>query len=174
MRKILRSSLTAVVFVFLAGNSFVFGDGKDVVLDINVTRSINFTSDKSSFNLNFQNFQKGSITDTATVVYTLSGNSVTRMQDLILARVDQELPGIALQAQMGSYSKKSGDASLMPSKSGYVNLTTVDTGLADKIIDSNGGTTIDGTTSITYRASASEDLRAGQQMVTILVTFADN
>jgi hypothetical protein len=96
------------------------------------------------------------------------------MTDLVMARVDQDLPGIVFQAQMGPYAKKSGDASLTPSGPGYVNLTTVDKGLADKAVDSGGGTTIDGTTSITYRASASEDLRAGQQMATILVTFADN
>ncbi|MFA6600737.1 MAG: hypothetical protein WC352_00315 [Candidatus Omnitrophota bacterium] len=157
----------------LAASPYGFGGG-DVVINLDVTRSLDFTSDQSSFQLTFDNYRQGAVTNEVSVNYTFSGNSVTRMTDLVSARVDQDLPGINFQAQMGAFSKKSGDAVLVPSRSGFATLGTLDTGLANKVIQSGSGLIVDGTASITYRAAAAQNLSAGQHTVVIIVTFADN
>lgn len=166
------------LLVFLLGLfpavPFSYGEGVDIVLHINAERSLNFTSDQLSFNFTFPDFRNGSVTNTAQATYTFSANDAGRMQNLVLARVDQELTGVRFEAQMGPFTKTSGNAHLVPSHSGFVSLTTADTGLADKVIDEGDGLVLDGTASITYRAVATQDLTAGQRYAVITVSFVDN
>lgn len=167
------SGMCLFAALFCCGR-LLFAEGVNVVLHINAERSISFTADQSSLNLTFLSFRKGATTDTAQVTYTLSGNDVNRMQDLILVRMDAEIPGINLQVQAGPYSKRAGNASLVPSKSGFVNLSTTDTGLANKTIDGSDGKILDGTLTMSYRAELTEDQTAGQRIVIVTVSFVDN
>lgn len=169
------SGIIVFLLFFLAVPGFFsYGEGVSVVLHIDAERSLNFTSDQLSFNFTFPDFQKGSATNTAQATYTFSANDAGRMQSLVLARVDQDLPGIRFEAQMGSFSKTSGTAHLVSANPGFVPLTTSDIGLADKVIDEGDGRILDGTAPITYRAVATEDLTAGQHFAVITVSFVDN
>ncbi len=170
-----RSVILAFLLIsFLSGITMSYGEGISVVLHIDAERSLNFTSDQLSFNFIFPDFQTGSVTNAAQATYAFSANDAGRMQNLVLARVDQELPGIRFEAQMGTFNKLSGNAHLVPIDPGFVPLTTSDTGLADKVIDEGDGRILDGTAPITYRAVATQDLTAGQQFAVITVSFVDN
>ncbi len=153
--------------------SWGYSQGTEVQLEIASNPSINFTADRSSFALNFPNFTQGSVTNLVEVNYSVTANNVIRTKDVVLAKLDEAFPNIALEAQFDSYNKLGGDAHLVPTHNGFVALTTQDVGLADKVKDEGNGTMLDGTFVIRYQAEALEDQPAGQHIRTLTVVFAD-
>ncbi len=167
----------AFLFLLIGGLFFqpkVEAEGTDILLHVNSQRFLNFTSDQSSLYFTFPNFRNGSVTNEVLVNYTLSGNDVSRMQDLLLARLDLEEAGLEFQARMSGYSKTGGNATLTSKGSDFIKLTTQDTGLADKTINAEDGKILEGTASVIYRVVLRADQAAGQHYAVIVVTFADN
>ena len=144
-----------------------------IQLEIQAESVIDFSSDRSSFTLNFSHFRSGSLTDAVSVNYSVVANDVARTDHVVLARLDDLFPGITFEAEFGAYVKRGGNAHLVASQSGWVSVTQQDTGLADKVIDEGEGKMLDGTFGITYQAKAIEDLEAGQHLRTLTVTFTD-
>ena len=164
--------LAETVFVIFLFASATFAE--DVLLQIEVQNSLNYTSDQSTFELTFPDFTKGSVTNTVSVHYSLMANDVGRMQGVISGHLEAPFPGIDFQARVCPYSRRSGNASLVPASSGFVGVTTDDTGWANKVVDEGDGKLIDGSLVIDYRAVATEDQPAGQQTGMLTVSFVDN
>ena len=171
LRSILGSGiLLALVFGFIPS---LYSQSGSVQLQIVSASSIDFTADQSSFTLNFSDFKSGSTTNTAEVNYSVLANNVVRSDDVVLARLDEPFPGIAFQAQFGSYAKKGGNSHLVESQSGFVAIGSDDIGLADKVLDEGDGKMLDGSFVIRYQAKALEDQAAGEHSRTLTVTVAD-
>lgn len=164
--------LTAAFFAVLLFDSSTFAE--DVLLQIEIQPALNYGSDHSTLDLIFPDFTNGAVTNTISVNYSLMANDVGRTQGVISGHLEQLLPGIDFQANVGSYSKLSGNASLVPAASGFVVVTTEETGFADKVVDEGDGKLVDGTLMITYRAVITGDQPAGQQTGMFTVSFVDN
>lgn len=170
----LRSLLTgSSFFLVLFWASSLYAQSREVQLQIESQTAIDFTTDQSSFSLSFTAVTSGSGTNTVDVTYTIMANDVVRVDDVVLARLDDLFPDIHFQGKFGSYSKKGGNASLVASQAGFVTITTSDTSLVDKVVDDGDGKLIDGSFIITYQAKAIQDLAAGEHVRTLTVTFAD-
>ena len=161
---------SSIVVLFWSGCTALYaqGQGVNVPLEISAQTAIVFMADQSSFTLSFTDFKRGARTNTVDVTYTVQANDVTRADDVVIARLDSLFPNIGFQGQFGSYVEKGGNATLTPSQSGFVTLGTSDVGLAKK----SGGKMLDGTFIVTYQAEALEDQAAGEELRTLIVTFA--
>ena len=164
--------IAILVFIFL-GIGIPISQGKKVPIKVKAPPALNFSSDTPSFMLSFSDFTSGSVSDTATVTYTISANKVKRDNNVVLAHLDSLFTGIDVEADMGPYTKVGGNASLVEVQAGYVVIPTSDVGLANKIKDKGSGKVVEGNFPITFRAVATEDLAAGNETVTLVVTFID-
>ncbi len=86
----------------------------------------------------------------------------------------ERIHGIAIEGRMSQFSNIAGTAHLVSNSSDYATLSTVDVGVADKVIDVGEGRVIDGTLALSYRARALRDLTAGNRETTLIVSFANN
>jgi len=134
--------------------------------------TISFTASQSTISLSFSDFKPGTISNMEQITYTITGNAVSKTQDIILVRMDDTFNGIEVQSEMGGYSTVAGNAHLESSNAGYVTISTVDTGIANKVTDSGDGLLLDGNFPISYRANITQTQPAGQQTRTVIVTFA--
>lgn len=164
--------LAVILFLFPLLNPSTLAE--DVLLQIEIQPALNYGSDHSTLDLIFPDFTNGAVTNAISVNYSLMANDVGRTQGVISGHLEQLIPGIDFQANVGSYSKQSGNASLVPASAGFVVVTTDETGLADKVVDEGDGKLVDGTLTITYRAVITGDQPAGQQTGMYTVSFVDN
>ncbi len=155
------------------GGSWGYSQGTPIQLEVLSDPFIDFTSNRSSFTLNFSKFTRGVTTNTTDVTYTIKANNVVRTEGVVLAKLDDLFPNIALQAQLDSYTKNGGDAHLVATSNGFISVTTQEAGLANKVVDEGSGKILDGTFMIHYQAKALEDLAAGEHIRTLTVIFAD-
>lgn len=155
------------------GGSWGYSQGVQVPIEILSETSIDFTADRASFSLDFSQFTKGATTNTVEVNYTIMANDVVRTKDVVLVKLDDLFPNIALQAQFDSYTKQGGNARLAASPDKFVTVTTREKGLADKTVDEGDGKILDGAFVIRYQAEALKALEAGEYIRTLTVIFAD-
>ena len=94
-------------------------------------------------------------------------------QGLVQASLSAEFPNMVFQADVGSYSKNLGNASLTESSAGFVSIGTVVSDLCDRTIDSGNGKVLGGSIPITYKAVATSDLDAGSSARTLTITLTD-
>ena len=127
-------SLTA-----LSPGSFAEGDSAELLFHLNSQSSISFTSSQTSFQLTLPGYQNGTVSDAAAVEYQVMANAVGRLEDLVLIRLLSDMEGIAIESRMSQFSKTAGTARLVSNSSDYVTLSTVEVGLADKVIDEGEG-----------------------------------
>lgn len=170
LQKVVRSTILTLTFVLLWDTSG-YSQGIPISLQIVSQPSLVFMTDQSSFTLFFSNFTSGSVTNIMDVNYNIMANDVTRINDVVLARLDAVFPDIALEAQFGSYVKRGGNAHLTASSPGPVTVTTQDVGLAHKVVEEGDGKLLDGTLTIRYQARALQNLAAGQYFGTLTVSF---
>lgn len=171
--KLFWAFLAFSITAFPAG-SFAEGDSAELLFHLNSQSSISFTSNQTSFQLTLPGYQNGMTSDPAAVEYQVMANAVGRLEDLVLIRLMSAMDGIAIESRMSQFSKTEGTAHLVSNSSDYVTLSTVDAGLADKVIDEGEGRIIDGSLTLSYRARALRDLEAGNHETTLIVSFADN
>lgn len=145
-----------------------------MVLEIDAQGSMNMTTQDASLNFTFSDYKTGSTTETIPVNYTLIGNDVGRLQDVVVLKMDQVLSGMDFQSRFDSYTNNTGNASLVAAQGGFVTLGTTDIGIADKQTLSGDGKILDGVMVLSYRAVATEDLAAGDHIAAVTVMFVDN
>lgn len=171
--KLIWAFLAVCLAIFPTGLS-ADGDSAELLFHLNSQSSISFTSSQTSFQLTLPGYRNGLVSDAADVEYQVMANAVGRIEDLVLIRLLSPMDGIALESRMSQFSKISGTARLVSNSSDYTVLTTVDSGVADKVIDEGEGHIIDGSLILSYRARALRDLAAGNHQATLIVSFADN
>lgn len=130
-------------------------------------------ADRSSFNLNFTDFLPGSETNSELVTYTIKANALNRGEGVIQAKMQTEQPGMTLQANVGSYSKTAGNASLVASQAGYRAIGASWVYLADRQIESGLGNVTVGTLPVTYKAVADTYLDAQNATIEVSVVLVD-
>ena len=148
--------------------------GQNIQIQVQAPQAISFTADQSSFTLTFSDFVDGAVSDIGSVTYSIQANDVQRTQSVVLGRLDSLFSGIVLEGDFQTYTKNAGNASLVQSQSGFLAINTTDVGLADKVIDAGSGRNMNGTFTIGYRARATQDLEAGNQVQMLTITFVDN
>src|ERR1041385_6355500 len=113
MRKFTSFVLVAAALLTLIPR--VFADGTDVVVHLQSQSSITFTANQSSFQLTLPFFSQGATSDPVEITYTIMANNVGRLDDVILAHLGLEFDGIALEARMGTFTQRTGNAHLTAS-----------------------------------------------------------
>jgi hypothetical protein len=139
-----------------------------------VPSTLSIAADTSNFTLTFSDFVSGAETNVQPVVYTVRGNNVTKTTGVVAGQLSDLFTGMDLQAKVGPYTKTSGNASLLASSGNFTSiLATSAVGLADRVLDSGSGKSINGKLPIDYKAVATQDLDAGDQTKTLTVSFID-
>ena len=160
------------LFLIVGTGAPRLAESEVIIFEIDSSSAINFSSNPPSFTLTFPDFRTGARTNRVDVIYSVVANDVVRANDVVFAKLDDLFPNISLQARLGTYTKRSGNASLVAVSPGWVTVTTQDTGLANKVTDSGDGKMVDGTFGIGYQAEAIQDLVSGQHYQTLTVTFS--
>lgn len=140
---------------------------------INVPNINEISSTLDSFTLSFGDYIAGSQTNTQEVTYTIRSNNLERNTGIVQAHVSTNLEGITLQADVGAFSKKGGNASLVEAGSGYIPLGNGWVNLCNRQIDSGTGKIASGTLPVTYKAVALEDLARQDVTVQVDVVLVD-
>ena len=173
MRDVSRFRAVVFLLMLLLGASIPEGNGVIVTFEIDSQSSINFTTNPPSFTLNFSDFRKNSVTNTVNVSYIVSANDVTRLDGVLLGRLDDLFPDISFEADFGSYVKTGGNARLVEAEPGYETVTAQNVGIANKVVDAGDGKLIEGQFDINYRARALDDLVAGSHYRVLTLTFTE-
>ena len=140
---------------------------------ISVPNINEITSERDTFTLDFKDFIPGSETNTELITYTIKANALNRTEGVIQAKVETTQPGMAIQANVGSYAKTGGDASLVASQSGFTTVGSSWVNLADRRIDAGLGNTAIGSLPISYKAVAEDYLDARSVTIQMSVVLVD-
>ncbi|MFA6600732.1 MAG: hypothetical protein WC352_00290 [Candidatus Omnitrophota bacterium] len=160
----------------LSGPSMLFAaDFKTVghSVTVSVLDTLTFTADTTDITLSFPTYVAGTESSTKTVIYTAESNNMRQAdgQPAINVNLDALYTGLDLKAQVGTYTKTSGNASLIASSAGYVTIGTTNTGVAKKTASTGDGKQLKGTIPITYKAVATADLSTANQTHLLFVTL---
>ena len=143
---------------------------------VSVPEVLSISSDASSFTLPFQEFPKAGIESWAqTVTYTVQSNNMQQADGAVALRAHLDFPydRIDLKAQVGTYSKTSGNTELVAANSDFVAIGTSNVTLANKgnTAEGSDGKLLDGTIPVTYKAVATDDVPSGDQIHILDVTL---
>lgn len=143
---------------------------------VTVPQVLSISSDAGSFTLPFQGYAKaGDESWAQTVNYTVESNNMSQADGspAINANLDFAYDRIDLKADMGSYTKTSGNTSLVEAQSGFVTIGTSNVALANKSNTDAGtdGKLLNGTFPVTYKAVATSDVPAGDQTHILSITL---
>lgn len=145
-----------------------------VTLTIPTTLQFSAPAGDMNFNLTFADYVENAETDTKTVTYTVKANNMTRTAGVVTAKLDELYPNIDFKADVGTYTKASGNGSLKETAADFTTITAASAvNLADRETDSGNGKTVRGTLPITYKAIAKADLSAETLNRTLTVTLID-
>lgn len=161
--------------LLLKGQAWASQDSETHQVTIQVPEILSIEASASNFTLALNDFVSGSESDSQTIQYTVKSNKNLAAQGAVLikAKLDSNFQDLDLSADVGAYTKQGGNASLTEAASGNVKILATDTNLAKKVTDSGNGRIIRGVLPITYKAKATADLSAGQQVRTLTLTFTD-
>lgn len=142
---------------------------------VTVPEVLSITADTSAFTLTFADWVAGSETDTKTVVYTLNSNDMGQADGdtAINANLDFLYDRVDFKAQVGAYTKVSGNTELAAISGSYVTIGTANTAIAKKANTESGsdGKLLKGTLPITYKAVASANVPSGPQTHLLFITL---
>jgi len=142
---------------------------------VTVPEVLTITADTSAFTLTFADNVSGSETDTKTVVYTVESNDMGQADGTaaINANLDNLYENVDMKAQVGTYTKISGNTELAAANAGYVTIGTTNVAIANKDNTDVGtdGKLLNGTLPVTYKAVATADLSTGSQIHFLFVTL---
>lgn len=142
---------------------------------VRVPEVLSIAADTTAFTLTFSDWVSGSETDTKTVVYSVNSNDMGQADGdtAINANLDFLYDRVDLKAQVGSYSKQSGNTELAPISASYVKIKDTNTAIAKKAntVSGSDGKLLKGTMPVTYKAAATADMSSGDQIHFLFVTL---
>lgn len=143
------------------------------VVKINVPDALAITADTTDITLTMPSYVSGSISNQVTVTYTVTANSMSQADGAAAININLDNPydRINLQAKAGTYTKVSGNTSLVAVGSAFVNVPTTNLAIANKTASTGDGKVLNGKIPVTYQAVASADVPTGQQIHNLLVTL---
>ncbi|MCA9395952.1 MAG: hypothetical protein KC649_02175 [Candidatus Omnitrophica bacterium] len=131
------------------------------------------TSDRSQFDLRFQDFAAGSVSNEQSVAYDILSNTMVKNKNIVTVQVAQILEGVEFQVRYAGYQKKAGDAVLVSGdQSGWIPITQEGaTGIVNKQRENGRGQLVAGSLIMAYRALAVKSLPPTETIRELLVTF---
>lgn len=144
---------------------------------VNVAEVLSISADITNFTLTFSGpVAAGTESDTKTVTYTVQSNNMRQADGAtaINANLDALLPySIDFLADVGGYSKTSGNTELAESAAGFVKMVAANTAIAKKANTTAGsdGKLLNGTIPITYKAKANGEVPSGSYGNQLFVTL---
>ena len=143
-----------------------------------VKSTLSITDDSGDFSLTFDDPSAGSQSSPQVVNYRVSGNSLPAgaLSGVVSASVSSPGQGIELVADVGSFVNNGteGNILLQEASSGDRVVGQTPVALADK--GATSGTqakVLNGTLPVVWKATAGQDLSAGQYPVSLIVTLKD-
>jgi len=140
---------------------------------ISIPQANEISGDLQSFNLAFTDFLAGSETNQQVVNYHVKANSLGRDNGVVQAKVSVSIPGVAVKADAGVFSKQAGNARLVESHEGFVALGEEYTHLYDRQTDSGDGAVAVGDFSVIYKAATNEAMSAQNVHVELSIVVVD-
>ena len=176
--RVIMNVMLALVLTF-ACTSVVYADDFTTVnhtVTIDVPEVLSLSADAGNFTLTFPDFvTTGSETDTKTVVYTVKSNNMGQADDsaAMNANLDFLYDRVDLKAQVGSYTKVSGNTELAAASAGFVTIDADVPGvaLANKANSTDDGRVLNGSIPVTYKGVATADVPSGPQTHILYVTL---
>ena len=143
-----------------------------------VKSALSITDDSGDFSLTFDEGSVGSLSRPQVVNYRISGNSFPAgaLTGVVSASVSNPARGVDLVADVGSFVNNGteGNILLQESSSGGRVVGETPVALADK--GATSGTqakVLNGTLPVVWKASATQDLSAGEYPIALTVTLKD-
>lgn len=180
MERLIKTVGVVTLSVLVGVSNPFIGLAAEVVAQSTVTVSVpevlSISSDATSFTLPFQEYAKAGVESWAqTVTYTVKSNQMQQADGAaaITAKLDFPYDRIDLKAEVGSYTKTSGNTELVAAAPGFVTIGTSNVTLANKANTTAGtdGKMLNGSIPITYKAVATDDVPAGDQIHILDVTL---
>jgi len=165
------SVIAIALMVAFVPKAFAGSVSVNHTVSLAVPTTLAFSANETNFTLTFADYIATSETDTKSVTYTVKANNMTKTAGVVTAKLDALYDNIDFKADVGSYTKTSGNGSLKETAAGFTTITAASAvNLADRQTDSGNGKTVRGTLPITYKATAKEDLSA--QTLTGVLTIS--
>lgn len=144
-----------------------------------VEPALSLTDDTGDFSLSLDRGDAGKSSNTQVVNYRIYGNVVptTSVEGVISGKLSTGLDGIEIQADVGSFANQgtAGHVQLQEHASGFQAVGADLVPLADKETSSGAqGGVLNGTIPITWKATTTKDLPAGDYPVVLTVTLKDS
>ena len=178
LKTILAVAVTAVMGI-MSPSTVLAADfvTKQHGVTVAVPEVLSISADTTNFTLSFPGYVvAGSETDTKTVTYTVQSNNMRQIDGAtaINANLDALLPhSIDFLADVGAYTKTSGNTELAESASGFVKMVVANTAIAKKANTpaTSDGKILNGTIPITYKAKANGEVPTGSYGNQLFVTL---
>ncbi|GEM_PF-2880330 len=144
---------------------------------VDVPEVLSISGDTTNFTLSFSGFvAANSESNTKTITYTVQSNNMRQIDGgtAINANLDALLPhSMDILADVGTYTKTSGNTELAESASGFVKMVVANTAIAKKANTTVGsdGKILNGTIPITYKAKANGEVPTGSYANQLFVTL---
>ncbi len=143
---------------------------------VSVPEILSITGDVTNFTLSFTGYAKtGDESDTKTVTYTVQSNNMRQADGAaaVNANLDVLFDSMDFLADVGTYTKTSGNTELAESASGFVKIGATNTAIAKKAntIAGSDGKLLNGQIPITYKVKATGDVPTGSYSKQLFVTL---
>lgn len=160
----------------LSGIAFAATDSHVHNVTLSVPSQLFIASATNDYTLGFNSgHSNGSISDTLVVTYNVGSNTMSQADGAaaVSAQLDSVFADIDFQAQVGTYTKNSGNTELVAASGSYVTIGSTATTLMNKANSTGDGKVLDGSIPVTYRAVATSDLASGDRTQQLTVTLTD-
>ena len=144
---------------------------------VDVPEVLSIAGDVTNFTLSFSGYvSANSETNTKTVTYTVQSNNMRQADGAtaINANLDALLPySMDFLADVGAYTKTSGNTGLAESAAGFVKLVAANTAIAKKANTTSGsdGKLLNGQIPITYKIKANGEVPTGSYGNQLFITL---
>lgn len=143
---------------------------------VQVPEILSIAADVTNFTLSYSTFVKtGDESTTKTVTYTVQSNNMRQADGAtaINANLDVLYDRLDFLADVGTYTKTSGNTGLAETAAGFVKINATNTAIAKKSGTTSGsdGKLLNGTIPIIYKTKATSDVPSGDQVRQLFVTL---
>lgn len=181
MKTTLKKLTVVVLTVFIGLGTATMGFAADWVttnhaVTVQIPEVLSISADASSFTLPFQDYiTTGEESWAQTVIYTVQSNNMRQADasPAINANLDFAYDRLELKAEVGAFSKTSGNTEIAAQAAGFVTVGTNNVTLAKKTGSTIGGDgkLLNGSIPITYKAVATDNVPSGDQTHTLYITL---